>query len=80
MGKDREDAYWGYFLRDIIKMGLEGEGGVEICDSLLADEIVREARDFLSDVLMPSTAKIIGERIGCSYLLTVLFRYRLMAG
>ena len=80
VGKDREDAYWGYFLRDVIKMGLEGEGGVEICDSLLADEIVREARISWSDVLMPSTAKIIGERIGCSYLLTGSFRYRLMAG
>jgi len=61
-------------------MGLEGEGGVEICDSLLADEIVREARISWSDVLMPSTAKIIGGKDWVSYLLTGSFRYRLMAG
>jgi len=80
VGKDKEDAYWGYFLRDIIKMGLEGESSAEICDTLLSDDIVREARISWSDVLMPSTAKIIGGRIGCSYLLTGSFRYRAMAG
>ncbi len=80
VGKDKEDAYWGYFLRDIIKMGLEGNDEIEICDPLLSDEVVREARISWSDVLMPSTAKIIGERIGCSYLLTGSCRYRLMAG
>ena len=80
VGKDKEDAYWGYFLRDIIKMGLEENDEIEICDPLLSDEVVREARISWSDVLMPSTAKIIGERIGCSYLLTGSCRYRLMAG
>ncbi len=78
--KDTENAYWGYLLRDIIKMGLEEEKEIEICDPLIADDVVREARISWSDILIPSTAKIIGERIGCSYLLTGSCRYRVMAG
>ncbi|MEN3184621.1 MAG: tetratricopeptide repeat protein, partial [Atribacterota bacterium] len=76
--RDGEKAFLGYLLRDLVRRELEKY--VAVYDVVLGDNIVRELSISWNDVLVPVTVQNLGKKIGCTHVLTGVFRYREIAG
>ena len=74
--RDEGDGYLGYYLRDLIKDALDDIEQVEVIDTIIIDEVLRESKIPRNVVLVQSMAQVLGKRIGGDYLLSGSYRIR----